>query len=170
MSPLYFSWLLLVLFFINEAIVVARSAPAERQQIKLPLYTAISGLLLFVPFFFALDLPAWLGWLAVALQAGGLLLEVTSELQLMRAKSFAISAEGATEIQKQGMYQWLENPIYLGILLQLVGWAIWMPVVFVCVGLFFLVIREMVSNERRFLATQHHAFHQGIDSFLWGKR
>lgn len=170
MAALYISKLLIILFFINEAIVVARSTPAERQQIKLPWFTALSGLLIFVPFFFTLDLPAWLGWVAVALQVGGLLLEVTAELQLMRVNSFAISSQGATNIQKRGLYRWLENPIYVGILLQLIGWALWLPVVFVCVVLFFLVIKTMVFKEREYLATQHHITHQGLDSFMWGKR
>lgn len=170
MSPLFLCRLLTVLFFINEAIVMARSTPEEREQLKLPPLTAISGLLLFVPFFIALDLPDWLAWLAVALQLGGLLLEVTSELQLMRGKSFAISAQAATNVQKQGLYRWLENPIYLGILMQLIGWALWMPLVFICVALFFLMLRTMVFKERHFLASQLHVTHQGVDSFLWGKR
>jgi protein-S-isoprenylcysteine O-methyltransferase Ste14 len=120
-----------------------------------------------LPFFVALDLPSWLGWLAVALQFAGLALEVASELQLMRNKSFAVSSKAATTVQKAGLYRWLENPIYVGIIVQIIGWALWMPLVFITVAMFLPVLRSMVTSERQFLATQHNATHRGLDSFLW---
>jgi protein-S-isoprenylcysteine O-methyltransferase Ste14 len=167
MSPVIASRLLILLFFVNELIVVVRSKPEERQSLNVPLYTSLSLLLLLVPFFYVLPLPAWLGWGIVALQAAGLLLEVFSEIQLARAKSFAVSSDAATTVQRSGMYRLFENPIYLGILIQLLAWSLWMPLLLLTMILVLPVVRSMVANERQFLATRHNTSHRGVDSFLW---
>jgi protein-S-isoprenylcysteine O-methyltransferase Ste14 len=167
MSPVIASRILILLFFVNELIVVLRSKSEERQSLNVPLYTSLSLLLFLVPFFYVLPLPTWFGWLIVAIQASGLALEVFSEIQLARAKSFAVSSDAATNVQRGGMYRLLEHPIYVGILLQFAAWSLWVPVLLVTMFLILPVIRSMVANERAFLASQHSVNHRGIDSFLW---
>lgn len=167
MTPIVVSRVLLILFVINEAVVVFRSKPGEIQSINVPLITKLSLILLLIPFFYALPLPDAFGWVLVAIQAGGLLLEVASEIQLARAKSFAISSNAASNIQKRGVYRWLENPIYVGILLQVFAWALWMPAALIAAVLVVPVVRSMVASERQFLSVQHNEQHRGIDSFIW---
>jgi protein-S-isoprenylcysteine O-methyltransferase Ste14 len=167
MSPVIASRILILLFFVNELIVVLRSKPEERQSLNVPLITSLSFLLFLVPFFYVLPFPVWLGWGIVALQAAGLVLEVFSELQLARAKSFAVSANAATTVQRGGMYRLFENPIYLGILIQLLAWSLWVPVLLLTMVLILPVVRSMVAGERQFLATHLNTTHRGIDSFLW---
>ncbi|HEX2619076.1 MAG TPA: hypothetical protein VHL11_02985, partial [Phototrophicaceae bacterium] len=96
----------------------------------------------------------------------GLLLELGGELQLMRAASFSVTALKPNQVQSSGFYQWLENPIYVGIILQLVAWGLWMPLALVGMALNFEALRNMVSNERAELA-KIRITHRGMDSFLW---
>jgi protein-S-isoprenylcysteine O-methyltransferase Ste14 len=167
MSPVIASRVLILLFFINELIVVLRSKPEERQSLNVPLLTSLSLLLFLVPFFYVLSLPSSLGWLIVAIQASGLVLEIFSEIQLARAKSFAVSFDAATNVQRGGMYRLLEHPIYVGILLQLIAWSLWMPILLLTIFLILPVVRSMAASERQFLAAHHNANHRGLDSFLW---
>lgn len=167
MPPIFISRVLLILFIINEIIVVICSKPGEIQSLTIPLITKLSLFFLLIPFFYVLPIPDWLGWVLVAIQAGGLLLEVASEIQLARAKSFGVASDAASNIQKRGIYRWLENPIYVGILVQVFTWALWMPLALIAAVLIVPVIRSMVASERQFIATQHNDQHRGIDSFIW---
>ncbi|HYO70600.1 MAG TPA: methyltransferase [Archangium sp.] len=166
MTALTVSRVLFVCFLINEAIVLARTPPEERQRVIMPRAMPLPVLLLLAPFFFALELPGGWGWLAAIVQALGLGLEIAGEVQLARAQSFSMSANVPARPQTTGLYRRLENPIYLGILLQLLAWAVWMPVVFLAVALQLESFRRMVREERKYLA-QLAVSHRGADSFLW---
>jgi protein-S-isoprenylcysteine O-methyltransferase Ste14 len=166
MSPLTLSRILFVLLIINEAYVITHTSSEEMKEINVPPLTAISAILLLAPWFFVLPLPDWLGWLAVALQVIGLILEISAETQLMRADSFAASSQAGKNVQTSGMYRWLENPIYVGIFLQGIGWMLWMPIGLITIVLLYLVVRQMVARERKHLLTLGIS-HRGLDSSLW---
>ena len=167
MSPMVVSRVLFGLLILNEVIVVVTSKSGEVQSLNVPVITRISAILFVLPLFITLPWPEPLGWLIVAIQAAGLALELLAELQLARARSFAVSSGGATTIQTSGMYRFLENPIYLGILTQLAGWSLWLIAPLIAVALFGLVVRGMVAGERAFLGEKLGSSHRGVDSFLW---
>jgi protein-S-isoprenylcysteine O-methyltransferase Ste14 len=93
-------------------------------------------------------------------------MELAGELQLMRAQSFSVSANLPARPQTTGLYRGLENPIYVGILLQMTAWSLWMPVMLIAVALQVESFRRMVREEREYLARLGVA-HRGVDSFLW---
>jgi protein-S-isoprenylcysteine O-methyltransferase Ste14 len=166
MSALAVSRILFVCLMLNEALVLARTPPEERQRIILPRAMPLLLLLLSLPFFVPLNLPGWLGWLAACLQALGLGLEIAGEIQLLRAQSFSVSANLPAQAQTTGLYRALENPIYVGILLQQTAWAMWMPLTLVAVALQLESFRRMVREERKYLQ-QLGTTHRGVDSILW---
>jgi protein-S-isoprenylcysteine O-methyltransferase Ste14 len=168
MSLLTISRILAILMLINEVIVVARTPAEDRKHIILPPLSPLPILMLFIPFFVVLDLPTWLAAIALVLQAVGLIIEVGAELQLARAKSFSVVSDKGTQPQTVGFYRLFEHPIYVGILLQMIGWSLWMPLVFVAVALNYVVIRKMIRNEREYLARALNFTHQGIDTPVWG--
>lgn len=166
MSALLVSRVLFACFLLNEAIVVARTPPEERKRIILPRGMPLPVLLLLVPFVYTWELRGGWGWTVVLVQAMGLVIELGGEIQLARARSFSVSANLPTQPQTTGLYRGLENPIYVGILLQIAAWAWWMPVVFLSVALQLESFRRMVREERKYLE-QLGVAHRGADSFLW---
>jgi protein-S-isoprenylcysteine O-methyltransferase Ste14 len=154
------------LLLVNEAIVLLRSTPEEKKQIIYPRFMPVPVLLLLAPFAYALPLPPWLGWSVASLQGFGLLLEVYSEIQLMRARSFSIVPRSPAEPQVKGSYRFLENPIYLGMLIQFIAWGAINPVAWIGALLNYEGLRKMVRAERAHLAGLKFE-HRGVDSFLW---
>jgi protein-S-isoprenylcysteine O-methyltransferase Ste14 len=166
MNPIIISRILMFLLLVNEVFVVLRTPAEEREHIALPPLPWLL-ILLFVPFFYALELPIWLAAIAIFLQAFGLFMEIFSEIQLSRAKSFGVLSNKGTEPQTTGFYRWFEHPIYIGILLQVIGWSLFMPIVVIALGLMFIGVRQMVQNEREYLAESLDFKHTGIDTPLW---
>jgi protein-S-isoprenylcysteine O-methyltransferase Ste14 len=166
MSALTVSRILFVCLMINEAVVLVRTPPEDRKRIILPRAMPLLVVLMFLPLFYTVELPGWLGWLAAGLQAAGLGLEIAGEIQLTRAQSFSVPANLPVQAQTTGFYRALENPIYVGILMQMVAWSFWMPLTFIAVGLQLESFRRMVREERKYLA-QLGTTHRGADSFLW---
>jgi protein-S-isoprenylcysteine O-methyltransferase Ste14 len=166
MTLLTISRILFVAFWINELFVLSRSTPEERAALNMPRWLPIMLILMFIPLFWAIDLPPWLALLAVTIQAVGLALEIAGEIQLSRAKSFSIAPLAPAQPQSGGLYRFLENPIYFAILLQQLGWSLWNPVTFVSLILQYIVFRGMVSAERAQLASLSFT-HRKLDSALW---
>lgn len=166
-TPVLVMRVLFGLFLLNEMIVVLRSTPEEKAQIIYPRFFPLPVLLMLLPFFWALSLPSWLGWTLALLQAIGLLLEVASEIQLARAKAFSIVPRQASELEQTGIYRFLEHPIYLGLLLQMIVWSVLMPVALLGALLSYEGLRRMIRAERAHLAASNLK-HRGIDSVLWG--
>lgn len=166
MTPITVARILFVVWMVNEAFVVIRSSPEERARIELPRFGPLAILVIFIPLFFAIDYPLWVGWGLVIAQALGLALELGGEYQLTRAKSFSIAADTPDQYQTDGLYRFFENPIYVGILVQLLVWSLWMPLVLVGLALNYEQLRRMVAGERAHLATKNFV-HRGIDSILW---
>jgi protein-S-isoprenylcysteine O-methyltransferase Ste14 len=166
MTPLTVARILFAVWMVNEAFVVIRSTPEERARIELPRFGPLAILILFIPLFFAIDYPLWVGWGLVIAQGLGLAMELSGEYQLTRAKSFSIAADTPDQYQTRGLYRFFENPIYVGILLQLLAWSLWMPLVIIGLALNYDQLRRMVAGERAHLATNNFV-HRGIDSILW---
>jgi protein-S-isoprenylcysteine O-methyltransferase Ste14 len=167
MSPVLVMRVLFGLLLVNEAVVFLRSSADEKKQIIYPRWMPLPMLLLLAPFAWSLAfLPTALGWCLAALQGLGLALEVRSELQLMRARSFSIVPRSPAQPQVKGSYRFLENPIYVGMLLQLLAWGAIMPLAWVGAALNYEALRKMVRAERAHLKTLGFE-HRGVDSFLW---
>jgi protein-S-isoprenylcysteine O-methyltransferase Ste14 len=166
MSYITLSRILFICLMVNEVVVMIRSTPEERKNAPFPRFMPLPVLLLFLPLFFALNLPDWLGLVAVAVQAGGLLLEIAGEIQLTRARSFSVAPNAPIQPQSVGLYRWLENPIYVGIMLQFIAWSLWMPLVFIMVALQYEAFRKTVSSERAELASMNFTLRR-LDSVLW---
>ena len=166
-TPVFVMRVLFGLFLVNEMVVVLRSTPEEKAQIIYPRFFPLPVLLLLLPFFWAVSLPSWLGWTLAILQAIGLLLEGAAEIQLARAKAFSIVPRQASEVEHTGLYRFLEHPIYLGLLLQMIAWGVLMPVALIGALLSYEGLRRMIRAERAHLA-ESNLKHRGIDSALWG--
>jgi protein-S-isoprenylcysteine O-methyltransferase Ste14 len=166
MSHVIVMRILFGLFLLNEVVVLLRSSAEEKKQIIYPRYMPLPVLLLFAPFVYAIHVPVWIGWVMASVQSVGLLLEVSSEIQLARARSFSIVPRSPSEPQIAGFYRYLENPIYVGIVLQLVAWGALMPLALVGALLSYEGFRRMVKAERAHLATLDFR-HRGVDSILW---
>ena len=166
MSFLTLSRILFVCLLINEIIVMIRSTPDERKNAPVPRLMPLTILLLFLPLFVALELPAWLGMIAVTMQAVGLVLEIAGEVQLTRAGAFSVAPHLPPEPQANGLYRFLENPIYLGILLQFIGWGLWMPLTWISAALQYEAFRRGVTAERTELARANFTLRK-FDSVLW---
>lgn len=166
MTPLTVSRIVFVLLWVNEIYVLSRTSAQERSAIPLPRYIAVSFLLLLLPFFIALPFPDWLGWLIVLGQMVCLGVEIAGEIQLSRARSFSVDAKVPITPQTDGLYHFMENPIYIALLLHMAIWGLWLPIVWIGVVMQYGVARKMVQAERQQLATI--AFiHRKFDSVLW---
>ncbi len=166
MSPLTVSRIIFVLLWVNEFYVLSRSSAEERAAMPIGPSIAISFVLLVLPFFIAIAYPDWLGWLIVIGQVVCLAMEVAGEIQLSRAKSFSINAKVPMTPQKDGLYRFMENPIYIALLLHFAIWGIWMPLVWIGVAMQYMVVRKMVKAERSQLAAIQFV-HRKFDSILW---
>jgi protein-S-isoprenylcysteine O-methyltransferase Ste14 len=166
MNYLTLSRILFIAMMINDAIVMIRSAPETRKSAPFPRFFPVSTLVLFVPIVFAINLPEWLAIIAVAGQVIGLALEIAGEIQLARASSFSVSPLTPIQPQSSGLYRFLENPIYLGILLQFAAWALWLPLLFIPVALQYEAFRRGVSAERAELSHANFTLRR-MDSPLW---
>lgn len=166
MSPITVSRILFLLLLVNEVVVVVKTPAEERTKMKLPRLGVPGLLLMFLPLFIAIDYPDWLGWILVLIQGAGLVLEVAAEFQLSRKNTYSVTAMTPSVPQTTGFYAVLENPIYVGILLQFLAWGLWMPLALIHAALTFDLLRSMVVKEREALASVG-VVNRGIDSPLW---
>ena len=78
---------------------------------------------------------------SILVLAVGIAISITAVLSFRRAKTTVnpLKPETAAHLVNTGLYKWSRNPMYLGLLLMLVAWALWlgnalgalMPVLFV---------------------------------------
>lgn len=156
---------LFLTFLVQEGIIFLRATPAERDQSPLPPAPTVFGLGLLAPFAIRVPLPGWVERLALSLQVVGWAMEIAALTQLARQRSFGIHPTAASQPLHNGLYQF-EHPIYLGILLNLLGWTLPAPPSGIAVGLMYLGFRRAVRQERAHLA-QLQSRHRGLESFLW---
>lgn len=152
-------------FVAQEVVVLLRATPEQRRQAPNPPLPALLGVCLLAPLLVALPLPRWVERLGLALQLLGWGLEGAAMAQLVRRGSFGIHPTAATQLAQGGLYRF-EHPIYLGILLSLLGWTLPVPPSAVGVGLTYAALREAVRAERTHLASLQ-VRHRGLESALW---
>ena len=152
-------------FLVQEGVIFLRATPQEREQAPMPPYPILFGIALLAPLVVSLRLPRWLERLALGLQLLGWGLEVAAMRQLAQQESFGIHPTAATTPLQNGLYRF-EHPIYLGILLSLLGWTLPVPPSMVAVLLTFAGFRRAVRQERAHLASLKMR-HRGLESFLW---
>lgn len=69
-----------------------------------------------------------LRWCALAVMAVGVLIEAVSVLAFLRARTTVtpLKPEKASTLVVSGLYHVSRNPMYLGMLILLIGWALWL--------------------------------------------
>ncbi|MFN3960548.1 MAG: methyltransferase family protein [Parvularculaceae bacterium] len=103
----------------------------------------------------AVDFPGRLG-LAAALAGAGLLIDLVSVAAFIRARTTVnpLAPEKANALVVEGLYRVSRNPMYLGMLLILLGWGLWLgqPLALIVVaGLVLLIERMQIVPEERAL-------------------
>ena len=103
-------------------------------------------------------------WIGAALAAAGLLLELAGVLEFFRRRTTVnpMRPERASALVTDGVYRWSRNPMYLGWLPILAGWAVYLqhPLTLVMVPLFALYLArfQIVPEERAMEARFGEAF------------
>jgi len=156
---------LFLTFMVQEGVIFLRATPQERAQAPMPPYTAIFGLLLLAPLVRNSVLSRGLERLALGLQVLGWALEVAATIQLAQQKSFGIHPTAATQALQSGLYRF-EHPIYLGMLISILGWTLPVPPCTLAAVFAYLGFRRAICQERAHLASLQ-VRHRGIDSFIW---
>ena len=105
---------------------------------------------------FTLDLPGHKA-AGLALAALGLLLEVAAVITILWARTSVnpMRPRSTSRLVSSGVYRYSRNPIYLGDLIVLVAWAIYLssPVTLVLTPLFVLYLnRFQIAPEERILS------------------
>lgn len=152
-------------FLAQEAVIFLRATPEERAAAPVPPYPAIYGPALLAPLVLTMRVPRWLERLAFVLQLLGWTLEIAAMRQLARERSFGIHPTAATRMARGGVYRF-EHPIYVGILLSLLGWTLPVPPSSIAVVITFVGFRRAVRQERAYLASLGMD-HRGLESFVW---
>ncbi|MEO1013912.1 MAG: isoprenylcysteine carboxylmethyltransferase family protein [Pseudomonadota bacterium] len=103
----------------------------------------------------AFDLSFWRP-LAFVFGAAGLAIDLTSVAAFFRRKTTVnpMTPEKTRRLVVDGFYRFSRNPMYLGMLLMLIGWALWLghPFGFAGPALFIWLINEMqIKPEERAL-------------------
>ena len=91
---------------------------------------------------------------AAGLAGAGLLLDLVSVAAFIRARTTVnpLAPSRTNALVVSGLYRWSRNPMYLGMLLILLGWAAWLaqPLALLPVALFVILIERMqiIPEER----------------------
>ena len=105
-------------------------------------------------------------WIGGALAAAGLLVEMAGVLEFLRRKTTVnpMRPERASALVTGGVYRWTRNPMYLGWLPILTGWAIYLqhPFALVGVALFALYLTrfQIIPEERALEARFGEAYRE----------
>jgi protein-S-isoprenylcysteine O-methyltransferase Ste14 len=97
--------------------------------------------------------------LAAALASAGLLIDLISVAAFIRARTTVnpLAPERASALVVKGLYRFSRNPMYLGMLLILLGWAVWLaqPLTLAGPALFVILIErlQILPEERALEAT-----------------
>lgn len=96
-----------------------------------PVWALLFGVLMWqlhrrVPLASLLAPPAT--WLGALVAVGGLAIDVACIRRFARAKTtpHPMALKKASALVTEGMYRWTRNPMYVGLLLVLCGWALWL--------------------------------------------
>lgn len=136
--------------------------PFTRLEHKLPppLVALCVGFLMWVAAHFTESVPLPFGVrvaLAVALACAGLGMAITGVVQFRRAQTTTnpLHPEAASSLVRDGIFRFTRNPMYLGLLLILLGWAAYLAslLALVLAPLFlFYMDRFQIGPEERALS------------------
>jgi protein-S-isoprenylcysteine O-methyltransferase Ste14 len=106
----------------------------------------------------ALTLP-WRTLVAFILWSAGLAIALAGLFEFRRAKTTVnpLTPESASAIVTSGIYRYSRNPMYVGLLLALLGWSVWLShlLAFALLPLFVLYInRFQIEPEERALSVK----------------
>jgi protein-S-isoprenylcysteine O-methyltransferase Ste14 len=101
----------------------------------------------------------WRATVAALLFSAGLAIALAGVLEFRRAKTTVnpLTPEAAAVIVTSGIYRLSRNPMYLGLLLVLIGWAVWLPHILPLALLPFFILymnRFQIEPEERALAAK----------------
>ena len=111
----------------------------------------------------AIAIPA-AAWVGGGLAAAGLLVELSGVLEFVRRRTTVnpLRPHKASALVTHGIYRWTRNPMYLGWLPILAGWAIYLqhPLTLLVVPLFALYLTrfQIIPEERALEAKFGDAF------------
>jgi len=99
-------------------------------------------------------------YLAAGFAIAGGVIEAVSAIAFFRAKTTVnpLKPANATRLVTGGLYQYSRNPMYLGLLLLLIGWAIWLgnlaaaplPVLFIAAITWAQIMPEEAALREKF--------------------
>ncbi|MEM6410216.1 MAG: isoprenylcysteine carboxylmethyltransferase family protein [Pseudomonadota bacterium] len=98
-----------------------------------------------------------LRWAAIAVMGVGVLIEAVSVLTFLRARTTVtpLKPEKASTLVVSGFYSVSRNPMYLGMLILLIGWALWLgnPAAVIILPLFvvYLTVFQIKLEEAALL-------------------
>jgi protein-S-isoprenylcysteine O-methyltransferase Ste14 len=106
----------------------------------------------------ALALP-WRAPVAFMLWSAGFAIALAGLFEFRRAKTTVnpLTPEAATAIVTSGIYRWSRNPMYVGLLLALIGWGVWLShlLAFALLPFFILYMnRFQIEPEERALSAK----------------
>lgn len=106
----------------------------------------------------ALSLP-WRTMLALAFYVAGTVIALAGLVEFIRRKTTVnpVTPGAAAVVVTSGIYRWSRNPMYLGLLLVLIGWAVWLSnlMAFALLPLFVLYMnRFQIEPEERALSAK----------------
>jgi len=106
----------------------------------------------------ALAVP-WRAPVAFILWSAGFAIALAGLFEFRRAKTTVnpLTPEAATAIVTSGIYRYSRNPMYVGLLLALIGWCVWLShlLAFALLPFFILYInRFQIEPEERALSTK----------------
>lgn len=101
-------------------------------------------------------IPVSISKLGIALIIAGVLIDISALVQFIKQRTTPnpLSPQNANAIVISGLYKFSRNPMYLGLLLSLTGWAIVQANLFgfVCLPIFIWLINTMqIKPEERIL-------------------
>ena len=113
---------------------------------------------------YRVELP-WHGVLSAACTLSGLALGIAGLVAFNRAKTtyHPVRLDKAACVVSSGIYHYSRNPMYLGMLLMLSGWAVWLsnPLAFLCLpGFIAYMNRFQIIPEERALSDKFGAEYQ----------
>jgi 2-amino-4-hydroxy-6-hydroxymethyldihydropteridine diphosphokinase len=150
----------------------AGSTPALLLAVQLGALAVYGGVLVTTA---RLPPDAWQAVIAVVLAVGGVALTVLSAARLGAALTPLPEPKPGSELVDSGPYRWVRHPIYLGIVIALIGLAIGggsLPalVVAVGIGVFFWFKAGFEESRLRLLVSGYPDYMRRVGGRLWPRR
>ncbi|HXF86909.1 MAG TPA: isoprenylcysteine carboxylmethyltransferase family protein [Xanthobacteraceae bacterium] len=108
-------------------------------------------------------MPQAIPLLGATLMFGGVLLVIAAQLHLGRAWRIGIDHDARPGLVTNGLYRFCRNPIYLGLLIAVVGYTVLVPTplsIALMVGAY-IGVRLQIAAEERYLARAYGAEYLG---------